>query len=154
MDSYKSLEMTLDFERKKKLIFSAFFILQNKMQTKFDKILGEITSKQFIVLVVVNSFPSPPSLTEVAQHVGCSRQNVKKITSVLEKKGYLTLLPEKGTRAVRIVLSQKFHDFYDVFLQKAERGLDTLFEGMTAAEIEELFHTLCLIEKNVDTLLS
>lgn len=153
MDSYKGLEMQLDLMQKKRLIFSELFILQNKIQTEFDKILGDITSKQFIVLVIVASFPEPPSLTEVAKHAGCSRQNIKKIAAVLEKKGFISLMPEKGTRAIRIVLEKKFLDFYDVFMEKAGMGLEDLFHGMTETEVEGLFKGLHLIETNVDKLL-
>lgn len=152
MDSYKGLEMQLDSTQKKRLIFSELFILQNKIQTKFDKILGDITSKQFIILVIVNSFPFPPSLTEVAKHAGCSRQNVKKVVSVLEKNGYVSLMSEKETRAVRIVLEQKFYDFYEVFMQKSETGLEDLFYGIDETEIDGLFSSLHLVEKNIDRL--
>lgn len=150
MDSYKGLEMQLDTMQKKRLIFSELFILQNKIQTKFDKILGDITSKQFIILVIVYSFPHPPSLTEVAKHAGCSRQNVKKVVAVLEKKGYVSFVSEKETRAVRIVLEQKFYDFYEVFMKKSETGLSDLFQGMSKTEIEGLFSSLHVVEENID----
>lgn len=150
MNTYKGLEMQLDSMQKKRLIFSELFILQNKIQTKFDKVLGDITSKQFIILVIVQAFPYPPSLTEVAKHAGCSRQNVKKVASVLEKKGFLTLTSEKESRAVRIVLTQKFYDFYDVFMEKSEEGLDILFQEMDDNRIEDLFSSLHRIEENID----
>ena len=152
MNSYKGLEMQLDTIQKKRLIFSELFILQNKIQTKFDKILGDITSKQFIILMIVNAFPSPPTLTEVAKHAGCSRQNVKKVAAVLEKKGYIKLNLEKGSRAVRIVLEPKFYDFFEIFMQKSAAGLEDLFEGMNESEIDGLFASLHLIEQNVDKL--
>lgn len=153
MESYKGLEMQVDETQKKRLIFSELFILQNKIQTKFDKILGDITSKQFIILVIVSSFPDPPSLTDVAKHAGCSRQNVKKVVAVLEKNGFLSLVPEQGTRAVRIVLQQKFFDFYEVFLEKAAVGLDDLFHGMSEREIDDVFRGLHSIEANVNRLI-
>lgn len=153
MNSYKGLEMQLDSMQKKRLIFSELFILQNKIQTKFDKILGDITSKQFIILAIVNSFPYPPSLTEVAKHAGCSRQNVKKVVAVLEKKGYVSLMSEKETRAVRIVLEQKFFDFYAIFMQKSGTGLEDLFHGMNETEIDRLFSSLHLVEENIDRLI-
>lgn len=153
MNSYKGLEMQLDFMQKKRLIFSELFILQNKIQTRFDKILGDITSKQFIILMIVNSFPYPPSLTEVAKHAGCSRQNVKKVAAVLERNGYIILIAEKETRAVRIALEQKFYDFYETFMQKSETGLEDLFHGMNKTEIDGLFSNLHLLEENVDRLI-
>lgn len=153
MNSYKGLEMQLDSMQKKRLIFSELFILQNKIQTKFDKILGDITSKQFIILAIVKSFPYPPSLTEVAKHAGCSRQNVKKVVAVLEKNGYVSLMSEKETRAVRIVLEQKFFDFYAIFMQKSGTGLESLFHGMNETEIDRLFSSLHLVEENIDRLI-
>lgn len=150
MDSYKGLKMQLDDLQKKRLIFSELFILQNKIQTKFDRLLGDITSKQFIILVITQAFPYPPSLTEVAKHAGCSRQNVKKVTAVLEKKGFLTLVPDKESRAVRIVLEQKFFDFFDLLMEKSQEGLDALFLGMGENEIEQLFSHLHQIEQNLD----
>lgn len=153
MNSYKGLEMELDDMQKKRLIFSEFFILQNKIQTNFDKILGDITSKQFIILVIVSSFPKSPSLTDVAKHAGCSRQNVKKVVAVLEKNGYVTLVSEKDTRAVRIVLTKKFYEFYELFLQKSESGLETLFFGMKREEIDSLFAGLHKVEENVNRLI-
>lgn len=150
MNKYEGLNIQLDIMQKKRLIFSELFILQNKIQTKFDKVLGSVSSKQFIILVIVASFPYPPSLTEVAKHAGCSRQNVKKISSVLEKNGFITLFPEKGTRAVRIVLEQKFYDFYDDFMEKSGAGLEFLFNGMNETQIETLFDGLHMVENNID----
>lgn len=147
---YKGLEMDIDSKVEKQLIFSELFILQNKIQTKFDKILNEITSKQFIILMITNSFLTPPSLTEVASHAGCSRQNVKKIVAVLEQKGFVKLVPEKGTRAIRIHLQEKFHTFYDEFMHVWGDGIEVLFQGMSEQQIHALFVSLHLVEENVD----
>ncbi|MDO4512815.1 MAG: hypothetical protein Q4B72_02140 [Lachnospiraceae bacterium] len=152
MNSYKGLEMQFDEMQKKRLIFSELFVLQNKMQTRFDKFLGDITSKQFIILIIVAAFPSPPSLTEVAKHAGCSRQNVKKVAAVLEKNGYLSLVSEKETRAVRIVLTQKYYDFIEPLMNKMEDGLEKLFQGFTKEQLNSLFLGLHHFEENVDQL--
>ena len=150
MDSYKGLEMKLDNNQKKRLIFSELFILQNKMETNFDKLLGEITSKQFLVVVIVSAFPSPPSLTEVARHAGCSRQNIKKVAAVLEKNGFITFATEKESRALRILLTPKFHEFYGKFMKTSASGLEVLFAGMGEAQIDELFNSLHQIEENIN----
>ena len=147
---YKGLEMNLNPQMEKRLIFSELFILQNKIQTKFDKVINEITSKQFIILMITKSFREPPSLTEVANHAGCSRQNVKKIVAVLEQKGFVKLVPEKGTRAIRIHLQEKFHTFYDEFMHVWGDGIEVLFQGMSEQQIHALFVSLHLVEENVD----
>ena len=52
----------IDLLWKKKLIFSGVFVLENKPHTILDRYLKGITSKQWLVLVVASSFPSPPDL--------------------------------------------------------------------------------------------
>lgn len=149
---YKGLEMNLNPQMEKRLIFSELFILQNKIQTKFDKVINEITSKQFIILMITKSFHEAPSLTEVANHAGCSRQNVKKIAVVLEQKGFVKLMPEKGTRAIRIHLQDKFYAFFDEFMNAWGGQLEILFQGMDEQQIHELFVLLHLMEENVERL--
>ncbi len=149
MDKYQGLNIKMDLITKKRLIFSSFFILQNRMQTLFDSYLEDITSKQWLIMVIVSTFPNPPSLSEVAEHAGCSRQNVKKIAVVLEKKGFIELITEKETRAVRIVLKQKFYDFYKPFEEKSTIGIEKIFQGMSSVQIEELFQSLNIIENNI-----
>lgn len=150
MDKYKGLPMNLDVINIKRLIFSEFFILQNKIQTRFDKVLDEITSKQFIILVIVESFPEPPSLTDVAKHAGCSRQNIKKICEILRGKGYLSFITTPGTRAVRIVLEPKFYEFYGEFMEKSASGIEVLFANMTVKEIDLLFELLHKVDNNIE----
>lgn len=150
MDKYDGLNIEIDLMTKKRLIFSSFFILGNRIQTNFDNYLEEITSKQWLIMIIVSAFPYPPSLTEVAEHAGCSRQNVKKITVVLEKKGFIELKQERDSRAVCIVLTQKFYDFYKPFLEKSIIGIEELFEGMNESQIEELFYSLHKIEENIN----
>ena len=149
MKQFRGIEMNIDLALKKRLIFASFFILQNRMQTLFDNYLEEITSKQWLIMVIVSTFPNPPSLTEIAEHAGCSRQNVKKIAVVLEKKGFLELKADTGSRAVCIVLKQKFYDFYEPFLKKSTIGIEKVFEGMTVEQIESLFNLLNIVDQNV-----
>lgn len=150
MNKYSNLNMNMDVMTKKRLIFSSFFILGNKMQTFFDKYLEEITSKQWLIMIIVAAFPYPPSLSEVAEHAGCSRQNVKKVAAVLEKKGFIEFTTERNSRAVCIVLTQKFYEFYTPFLEKSTIGIERIFEGMNEAQIETLFDSLNIIEENID----
>lgn len=153
MNKYHGLNMELDTPTQKKLIFSELFILQNKIQTQFDKLLDEITSKQFIILMITNSFPTPPSLTDISKHAGCSRQNIKKIVAVLETKGFVKLMQEEGSRAIRIHLQKKFYDFYEQFIQISETGIDKLFYNVNEEQIHELFRSLHKIEDNIDSFL-
>ena len=152
MNKYSNLNIPMDLMMKKRLIFSSIFILGNKMQTSFDKYLEEITSKQWLIMMIVSAFPKPPSLTQVAKNAGCSRQNVKKIAAVLEKKGFVEFTTEKNSRAVCIVLTQKFYEFYRPFLEKSIVAIEALFEGLNEEQIEAFFNSLNIIDQNIDKL--
>lgn len=150
MEKNRFFEVQDEFMYTKKIIFAELFILQNKIQTKFDKWIGEISSKQFLILIIVAAFPTPPSLTEVALRAGCSRQNIKKVAAVLEKKGFISLSGEQGSRAVRIILQRKFFDFYDTFIEKAELGLNRLFSTVSSSEASSFLDSLKKIKENVE----
>ena len=75
---------------------------------------------------------------------------MKKIAAILEKKGYVELVTETDMRAVRIVLTKKFHEFYQPFVEKSALGINALFGGMTNEEIETFFYLLEKLGDNVD----
>lgn len=150
MNKYDELNIELNLITKKKLIFSSFFILQNRMQTLFDSYFDDVTSKQWLIMIIVSALPTPPSLSEVASHAGCSRQNVKKIAAVLEKKGFIEFISDNETRAVRIILTQKFYDFYKEFSKKSVEGVEKIFAGMDETQIENLLKSFNTIEENIN----
>ena len=74
------------------LLFGTVFALENRLQVLGDRLLEEITAKQWFVLVVLGLFgEKAPTSGELAEEVGSSYQNVKQIALKLEKKGYVTL---------------------------------------------------------------
>ena len=77
-------------------IFSSIFILQNRIQTAGEKIQTEISMKQWLLLAMTNYCKEPKTLTNVATLMGCSRQNVKKLSVALEKKGFVPIRIDGG----------------------------------------------------------
>ncbi len=57
-----------DFEKmdKRLIIFANVFLLSNRLQTILDREMGEVTSKQWLVLVMLGMFDEPPTLKELA----------------------------------------------------------------------------------------
>lgn len=138
---------------KKKLIFSAIFIEANKLQTVFDRSNSEVSSKQWLLLAIASSFPEPPTLTAVGELMGCSRQNVKKVAVVLEKKGYIVLNNDlKDKRSLCIEITQK----YGKLAAEMEKGTDDvmnqLFGDFTDKQVEELFTAMTKLSKGIDAL--
>jgi DNA-binding MarR family transcriptional regulator len=88
-------------------IFGSLFLLANKLQVSSDKHLESVglTTKQWFLIAAVQNFKTPPTLSEVSELIGSSRQNVKQLAIKLEKKNFLTL--EKDEQAVRLILTEQ-----------------------------------------------
>ncbi len=128
-------------------IFGTLFTLANKLQVLGDQFDPGITIKQWLFLVCVSKFDSPPTVSEVASTIGYSRQNAKRIASTLQSSGYVVIRrDESDARALRIELTGKctayFHQRYEreiEFLTRVFAGFDVeltlgLFEGVSKLE--------------------
>ena len=71
----------------KEFLFGSIFLLSNKLQALGDGYLKEITLKQWLLLIMIQTInKEQPSVTEVAAFMGSTRQNVRKMLEALEKK--------------------------------------------------------------------
>ncbi len=138
---------------KKRLIFSAIFIEANKLQTAFDRSNEEISSKQWLLLAIASSFPEPPTLTAVGELMGCSRQNVKKIAVILEKKDYLTLNNDlNDKRSLCIEMSEKYKMLSAKMELETDDVMKHLFGEFTDEQIDELFAGILKLSKGIESL--
>ncbi|MGB4660029.1 MAG: MarR family transcriptional regulator [Mobilitalea sp.] len=138
---------------KKRLIFSAVFIEANKLQTAFDRNDGDVTSKQWLLLVIASSFPEPPTLTAVGELMGCSRQNVKKIAVILEKKGYLVLVNDlNDKRSLCIEITEKYKMLSAKMESETDDVMKNLFSEFSDEQVDELFNGIIKLSKGIDAL--
>lgn len=137
---------------KKKLIFSSIFIEATKLQTAFDRKKGEVSSKQWLLLVIASSFTEPPTLTEVGELMGCSRQNVKKIAVILEKKGYLTLTNLKDKRSLCIELANKYKILSAQMEVDMDAVMNLLFGEFSDEQINAFFNGILKLSKGIEAL--
>ena len=91
-------------------LFGLLFSFMNRLQSVGDLFYEEITCKQFFLLACMNLYKDePPTANELAETMGCSRQNVKQILDSLEKKGLLVLKQdENDRRKQRIFKTENF----------------------------------------------
>jgi len=129
----------LDFMKDQKLVFGSVHIVANKKETLMERELKEfgITFKQWFLLVVIqNSFDAPPTLNETAKAMGSSHQNVKKIASILEEKGYITFEKDKrDSRAKRIRLTEESYKLSERIQGHAAVFTSALFAGIDEADM-------------------
>lgn len=134
-----------------KFIFGSLFLLANKLQTLGDHYLeeGGMTTKQWFLTAMVSQFKErPPTLSEVAELMGSSRQNVKQLALKLEEKGFLKIeKDERDSRAFRIKLTEKSRVFWESRQDKDNDFVRKLFEDFTNNEVDA---TAASIKKLLD----
>jgi DNA-binding MarR family transcriptional regulator len=125
-------------------IFGSILLLANKFQIWGDGIIKELTLKQWFLLMLISKMDKTnPSVREVADFSGSSRQNVKQILEQLETKGYVNInKSEKDARALTVTLTQKTFDFFVVNEEKGAEAIRALFAEITDDELELTVQTL------------
>ena len=75
-----------------KICFGLILLLANRMQTKIDNYMEDLTLKQWLLLCMLSNIKEEAiNVNNLASVVGYSRQNVKKMVDILVKKEYLIL---------------------------------------------------------------
>ncbi len=127
-----------DTQHRVQAIFSSIFVLQNRMQTAGEKLQTEISMKQWLLLAMTECCPEPRTLTNIGNLMGCSRQNIKKLASALEKKGFVRLLTG-ANNSVCIELTDKVNAYSEEMRQRHIQALSLLFADFNDDEIKQLF---------------
>ncbi len=134
-------------------LLSAF---DNRYQAAADAYFKEITWKQFFVIICINLCKEPPTLNELSDVVGSSHQNVKQILLKLEKKGYISTVPdERDKRKQRIFVTDKCRAFLeqnDNNDQQSRYVIGRIFERIDEKSLQTTIHTIMKMERNLSEL--
>jgi DNA-binding MarR family transcriptional regulator len=142
----------------KYFIHGGIFLLSNKMQAVGDRITGEITTKQWFLLLFIRGMDEAlPSITEIAKQMDSTRQNVTQMLRVLEKNGFVSLsvIPE-DKRSVGVSLKEKAYEMLDEISKTGAHFIQRLFEGISESEtacaagvLRKLFENLEEMEEEI-----
>jgi len=131
-------------------LLSAF---DNRFQAVADKMIGEISWKQFFAIICINLCKESPTIKELAGIMGSSHQNVKQILLKLEKKGFVDILTvEKDRRKQRVVLTKYCLEFCNANDEKSALAVNTMFEGISIEQLQITIHTIMQMEDNLKKL--
>lgn len=119
-------------------MFCNIFIQQNRMQTACEKVQTDMTMKQWLLLAMLEQCPPPRTLSRVGKLMGCSRQNVKKLAALLERKGYLSMT-EGANHSVCLEMTEKVAAYNVQMDERRGRVLQLLFADMSEEEIAQLY---------------
>ena len=136
---------------KKAYIFGGLFFLSNKIQNAGDKLFTEITTKQWFLLIsIIQSGIENPTITEVSNIIGYSRQNVKKLAVHLQNAGLIELIKDtKDSRILRVTLTEKCFQYFESRQAPEEEFLESLYYGVTDKELNDMFLVMNKLEKNI-----
>lgn len=139
----------------KAYIFGTIFALSNKLQVLGDSFDKNITIKQWLFLVGVSKFSEPPTVSEVANFVGYSRQNAKRMAAALHERGYVTIIKDKNdARALRIALTQKCTEYFKKRSHKELEFLDKIFSGFDSELTDGVYKGLLKLGKNIEVMMN
>ncbi len=137
-------------QSKSDCIFTSFLILHNQLSTAFDKIQGELSTRQFMsVLMLIRFGEKTPTLTELGKSLCCSRQNVKRIAGDLEKMGFVEF--EQGrNNSILVKLTPKARIYAEGFLPHHNATLQKLFADFSDTDINAFFYILKKFQKSIE----
>lgn len=128
-------------------LLSAF---DNRFQAMADKLIGEISWKQFFAIICINLCKENPTIKELAGIMGSSHQNVKQILLKLEKKGFVNInIDEQDKRKQRVELTEKCMNFCANNDEKSNTVMKTMFAGVTEEQLRVTIQTIMQMEDNL-----
>ena len=116
-------------------LFTSIFVMENRIQNASEKIQDELSMKQWLLLTIISVCPKPHTLSNIGRMMGCSRQNVKKLITTLEKKGYVTI-DEGVNNSVCVELTNKLYEYSNEVGSRQIELLNTLFSDFSDKEVE------------------
>lgn len=119
------------------MIFALIFMLSNQLQTIGDSFFEEVSTKQWLVLLVLGIMDDyTPTLSELAEGVGSSHQNVKQLVLKLEQKGYVELYKDEAdARRLRIKATPKCQEFSAAYDEKSQIFMKQLFSSFSKKDL-------------------
>lgn len=134
-------------------IYGNLFAVSNKLQAVGDRQLEDLTMRQEYLLICLALFEDyAPTLQELANVFGSSYQNVKRMSSQLEKLGYLRIEEDSlDKRKIRIVLNQEKYSKMRAAKKPQDKAfMEALFAGLNEQGQIILEDALNLMRHNLD----
>lgn len=119
--------------------------LANSLQNVMDMGMDDITSRQWLPLMILGRCETAPNLNQLAERCGITRQSAKQLVDKLSEKGFVTV--EKSgndKRSIVIVITEKGRSWGAQNLERNVSFVRELFDGIpkedirTFAEVQQM----------------
>lgn len=135
-------------------IFGKIFFLSNRLEYLGDNELRKdgLTTKQWQLIAVTGKyFTYPPSVSEVAEVLSTTHQNVKQLALKLQEKGFISVeKDQKDRRVIRLRLTEKNREYWESNSEESISFISSLFSTLTDKELKDLYNLLNKLEDNID----
>jgi DNA-binding MarR family transcriptional regulator len=135
----------------KYMVYGRIFAVSNRIQTFGDEQRKDITMKQHFMMIVLELFgEKPPTLSELADAVGCSYQNIKRMATSLEKNNYVSIVEDdKDKRKRHIIMTEKFRKMGESERKNTQAFMEGLYSGINDEELGYVANILKKMENNI-----
>lgn len=135
-------------------VYEMIFTLSNRMQCVGDRRDDAVTTIQGFLVANLTLFEDYQlNLGEMAQMLGTSRQNVKKTSDLLVKKGYVDLKKDsEDGRNIRIALTDKGREYYQIREAQEAAYLEKLFEGLDEDQVIQMKNGFKVLLENIGSI--
>ena len=125
---------------KEEYIIGFISLISNKIVQFGNLMLTDITFPQWFLLMMISKMEQQEkTINSIAEFVGSSRQNVKKMLNLLAGKGYVLI--EKSSsdkRALNVKLTPKTWQYFSDHDALATAEINKLFSAFSVDEIDHL----------------
>ena len=134
-----------------KNVIGNIFKITNMAHSLNDSIMGELTLKQWlVVLSLINEPTKWHTLNEMANKVGVTRQSMKKMAEILNEKAYIEMAPSKtDKRAYQIKITKKAIKFFENNKDDFINIMAGIFENINDEDLMTLDITLDKMKNNM-----
>lgn len=128
-------------------LLSAF---DNRFQAIADRLIGEISWKQFFTIICIKLCKESPTLQQLADVMGTSHQNCKQLLLKLEKKGFVALESDPADRRrQRIRLTEHCLAFCEANDENSQRIMEQMFAGIPEEHLRITIQTIIQMEQQL-----
>jgi DNA-binding MarR family transcriptional regulator len=107
--------------------------------------------KQWLLIAIVSKQKSAPSISEIARITGTSKQNVKKMALLLEKRGFVALgKDESDARITRVKLTKKCDRYFQNRAGIEDEFMARLFDGIDEQMLSGLYMGFLSLSHNTE----
>ena len=119
--------------------FGFIFLLSRRFEYVTDQVLSKdgLTTKQLLALIAIDrGFEALPSISQVAEILSTTHQNMKKIALQLEKKEFIEIIrDDKDKRRLLLKTTKKNQEYWDSRSSEHLQAIQGLFSSLLADEV-------------------